>query len=194
MLIRKITDRAEIELYIERFHERSKVKNIERIEIPISYMERSDVYGLFDNDGKMIAGYTLGLRSEYRLMDLVPKDKLSERRYPKNFKDDDCCEVVCLWKLKSTSKSITTRYLWPSIYNNIIKSRKKYLLGHNQNEKLDKLYSFFYPHSIYRGISTKGLSSHLFLYERKKVYIIRFLISTYFPVKRSLDSVFKKSR
>lgn len=192
MKIRKITDKEELKEFRDKFYERSSSSLVDRVEVPLSYLERSDVYGLFNNLNEMIAGYALGLSPEYRLMGLVPNDKLSERSFPENFKDNDCCEVVCLWKLKKTSSSVTLKVLWPNIYDNVIKSGKKYLLGHNQNEKLDKMYSFFGPHTIYKGISTKGVNSRLFLYKRNKVYIIRFLISTYFPLKYKVDQFFKK--
>jgi hypothetical protein len=189
MKIRLITEEQILLEYISGYYECIKTDESNIVKIEVSYLQRSDVYGIFDKDNVLVGGFALGMSTPYRLFELIPQNEKNNINTPNNFNLSDCCEVVCIWKNQSVSKYFTTIVLWPKIFNGVLKSKKKYLLGHSHIKKLNNLYSFLGPFIIYEGDSTAGLPSRLFVYSRIKVFIIRFFISTYFPVVRFIKSI-----
>ncbi len=156
--------------------------------MPFDYFQRSYVIGVFDNE-KMVAGYTLGFDVPLRLPTFVPREEniLSPHEI---FKWEECCEIVCMWKKKEqVSKFFVFRYFWPHILSKTLESNKLFILGHDQNARLDKHYGIFGPVSLYSGPSTIGLPSHLFFYTRGKVRLLK-----YFSLLRSFFHKDFKSR
>ena len=189
MKIKLITEDKYFLQFISGYYESIKTDDSNIVKIEVSYLKRSEVYGIFDKENSLVGGFALGMSTPYRLFELIPDDQKENISTPKNFHQNQCCEVVCIWKNKSVSKYFTTIVLWPKIFNGVLRSKKKYLLGHSHIKKLSNLYSILGPFIIYEGDSTVGLPSRLFVYGRPKVMIIRFFISTYFPVVRFMKSL-----
>jgi hypothetical protein len=186
-LIKKLTTAEEYAAYDEHFmnshspESRSKTKPVGD-----EYFKKSLVFGLFNEQQEMVAGYILGMSPEFRLMRFIPQENLSETL--SKFNLSDCCEIVCVWKKKSVSKADTARYLWPSIFKDFLETNKPFLLGHNQNQKLDKHYGIFTPKTLYHGLSTQLVPSRLFIYSRCKIQILYFFSKYIMSVYLSLKS------
>ena len=140
----------------------------ETTEIPLDYLRNTCVVGLYHGK-QMIAGYIINYDQHLRLLDFVPGEKRNSLKLPSGASWSDCCEVVCVWKSPQVSKYFMSAVFWPRILLEVFQSDKKYLLGHNQSEKLDKFYTALSPNTLYAGLSTYGLPSRLFIYDKKKI-------------------------
>lgn len=172
MRFKKLTTDAQFEEYrrgfLESFQRQSPGASSE---LPLSYLRASTVIGVFDDEDRMVAGYTLGTSLPLRLLDFVPADLRSNLLVPFQGKWSDCCEITCAWRLPSVSLLFMSSRLWPHALIGVLKSGKRILLGHNQNPRLDKFYTALGPATIYSGISSYGLPSRLFAYNRKLVIV-----------------------
>jgi hypothetical protein len=188
---KEIECEKELNIYVENFY-RSLNEGISgnTKKIPMEYLKRSKVVGLYNEENIMVAGYIIGHREPLRLLDFVPEDKKAEMDLPEDFQWEDCCEVVCVWKKKTVTKLYMGSEFWPIVLNEVLSTGKKYLLGHNQCQKLNKHYSLLGPKSLYFGLSTYGLPSNLFIYNRIKLRVIKLFAKTIFP----LTMYFKKKK
>ena len=180
LIIKELCTEQEYELYRDSFYKSLGDISSNTKMISIDYLKASEVFGVFNKEGDMLAGYTLGKQSPLRLLDFVPPE--AELSLPQKFKWDDCCEVVCVWKKKEVNTFYTAHYFWPHILGNVLTSKKKYLLGHNQSKRLDSYYSLLGPKSLYSGVSTYGLPSNLFIYGMIKIRCIRYFSLTLYSI------------
>ena len=173
-LVKRLTQQDEFNTYEEHFM--NSLGNEARLKtnaLGEAYFKSSQVYALVDAQGEMVAGYILGMSKPYRLISFVPIEKITETL--EKFELNNCCEIVCVWKKKTMSKADTAKYLWPNIFNNFLETKKQFLLGHNQNPKLDKRYGILAPRTLYYGLSTHQLPSRLILYSRFRIKLLYFI-------------------
>ena len=137
--------------------------------VPIDYLTRSRVVGVFNGAGDLVAGYVIGTCAPFRLLTFVPEASRSEVLLPGNPDGSDCAEVAAIWKAPGVSNVFMSLRFWPHVLSDVLRSGKKFLLGHNQSERLDQLYTGLAPVTLYFGDSEFGLPSRLFYYGRGKI-------------------------
>jgi hypothetical protein len=143
--------------------------------IPMEYLRASQVVGVFDARDRMVAGYIVGRNKPYRLLEFVPETERAMVVPPHGDFWEDCCEITCTWKLPQVSGTFMSAILWPRVLLTVLFSGKKHLLGHNQREALDRMYTKMGPQTLYVGISTYGFHSRLFAYNRPRLVACLFL-------------------
>lgn len=143
--------------------------------IPMEYLRTSQVVGIFNTDDKMVAGYVYADRQPFRLLEFVPAEPRAMLIPPYGDLWEDCCEITCTWKLPEVSAVFMSARLWPRVLLTVLFSGKKHLLGHNQREALDRMYTKMGPTTLYLGISTYGFHSRLFAYNRPRMIACLFL-------------------
>jgi hypothetical protein len=130
----------------------------------------------------MVAGYILNAKTPFRLLDFVPETARASLALPDKRSWEDCVEVTCVWKVPNRVSHLfmTTRF-WPRVQLEILATRKHLMIGHTQNQKLNQFYTWANPITIYQGVSSFGLPSHLFVYRRWQTvfcYVMLYLFET----------------
>jgi hypothetical protein len=137
-------------------------------DLPIEYLLASRVVGIFAN-GELVAGYTIGTQAPLRLLEFVPEESRSELALPPSASWSDFCEVACVWREPRVSSLIMSCVVWPRILLDVLRTRKRFLLGHNQSKALDRFYTTLGPWTLYSGRSSFGYDSRLFAYSRAMI-------------------------
>jgi len=168
MRFRKLQSLEELEEYRRGF---KSAISTQTSDLSLGYLQSSHVVGVFDDLNKMMAGYTLGTTMPLRLLAFVPVDEQDGLRVPFAGEWTDCCEITVAWKSPEVPLVFMSFYFWPHALIGVLKSGKKILLGHNQSKRLDRFYTGLGPATIYSGISTFGLHSRLFAYNRWRIVL-----------------------
>lgn len=134
--------------------------------IPLAYLQASQVTGVYDSNNRLIAGYVIATAQPLRLLDFVPIEQRPTVISQHQEILANCCEVTCAWRVLEVSPSWMAARFWPHAYLNALKTGKRFFLGHNQHEGLDKLYTQAEPRTLYVGPSSYNLPSRLFVYTR----------------------------
>ena len=176
MRFKRLTKETELEQYRDGFLStiQKKSSNIEKStmsELPLSYLKESLVIGVFNQENLLVAGYTLGTKTPLRLLSFVPENKRESLVVPFDANWNDCCEITCAWKTPEVSLLFMSSRLWPLALIGVLKSGKRILLGHNQSARLDRFYTALGPATIYSGVSSYGLTSRLFAYNRWRIVL-----------------------
>ena len=166
MLFKVLSSTPEYNEYIENFYESLGGKKMATKELTPQFLKMSYVVGLFDNTHSMIGGYILSSSDEPRLLDFVPVGERGNITLPDGSLWTEACEIVCVWKKPEVSSLFMSLVFWPKALAGFFLHKKKYLLGHNQSKKLDKVYTTAGPKTIYLGTSEYGLPSRLFVYNK----------------------------
>jgi hypothetical protein len=192
MACRKLNTDAELLAYQAAFRAGYQQKS-ERTggEVPLEYLRRSDVYGIFNSKGVMVTGYIIGGEEPFRLLDFVPAEDRATLAAPFGLKWSEGCEITCVWKLPEISSLYMCVFLWTRVLWTILFSEKKFLLGHDQNARLDQFYTKAGPITLYRGISSYGLHSRLFSYNRWRIALALLMLVTVETPRRFIRHLFK---
>lgn len=189
--LKKLISEDELIRYSTHFSASLKSTRPENtVPLTIDYMSRCDVYAVFNPNSEMVAGFILGFFAPYRLLEFVPKE--AELAMPLNFKWDQCCEIVCMWKNPNLTRFEMIQNVWGEVFKLFLDSKANYLLGHNQAVKLSQYYSIVGPTNLYIGPSTFGLPSQLFIYPKFKIAVLNtFLLLFYYwlEFKKRLKSL-----
>lgn len=165
-------------------------------EIPMEYLRASTVTGVFENEGtiheKMVAGYVVGNQLPFRLFNFVPPEARPNLVPPWGGTWDDCAEITCAWKTADVSPIFMSAILWPRVDMEVLASGKKVLLGHNQNAALDKFYTKAGPQTVYKGLSSFGLHSHLFAYNRPQMVLCLWMVLFLETPRRIVVQAFRR--
>jgi hypothetical protein len=149
-----------------------KTRGVLRGEIPIEYLRASQVTAVFDGDERMLAGYVIGKSPPFRLLEFVPEDARRQLQPPAGASWDDCCEATCFWRTAEVTPLFMSARVWPRILADAMRSKKRYLLGHNQSARLDELYSRGNMGvTLYSGPSVHGLPSRLSAFETEGILL-----------------------
>ncbi|MCB9675780.1 MAG: hypothetical protein H6737_11720 [Alphaproteobacteria bacterium] len=168
MRIRRLTDPAELATYAERFASISQERSEGVITgaVPMAYLERSRVMGVFDRSGRMVAGFTIGSEPPMRVIErFIPQDAAID--WPPGFREEDCCEAVCAWREPGFSSARMVGLVAP--YGNLmtLTSGKRYMLGVAQHPSLDRYYKSLGGVCVYEGPSRDGLQTWVYLCNRR---------------------------
>jgi hypothetical protein len=189
----QITKDEDLITYRENFYKRLKGGISGKTkQMSLHYLQHSKVVAIFNEENEMVAGYMLGERLPLRLLDFVPVDEREVLETPDEFSFEECVEIVCCWKSPGVPKMFMATQYWPRIFDDALASKKKYLLGHNQSKKLDKMYTIIGPTSLYTGESTYGLPSHLFYFTKNKIRLFKaFALYVYRPARITSETIKK---
>lgn len=177
MRIRRLRSDGEFEVYRRKFAEvYARESKGRTADLPLEYLRSSRPYGVFDRDDEMVAGYTLATGPRFRLLEFVPEEARSKLVLPGGRTWDDCCEITVAWKNPGVSPLFMAARFWPRAILGVLGTGKSLLLGHNQNERLDRFYTGLGPRTLYAGPSSYGLSSRLFVYGRARMIMSVFLL------------------
>ncbi|MFI4918383.1 MAG: hypothetical protein ACHP65_02390 [Legionellales bacterium] len=163
---------AEALLYFAlKFQECKQARRSEAVQkqeppIPLEYLHNSQVFGVFDSNNRMLAGYVIGTMQPFRLLDFVPPESRATVIAQHQVLLDHCCEATCAWRLPEINSVFMSARFWPHAHFQALKTGKRFFLGHNSHPKLDKLYTQAGPRTLYTGPSTYGLPSRVFVYNR----------------------------
>ncbi|MCM0605638.1 MAG: hypothetical protein KA715_06065 [Xanthomonadaceae bacterium] len=193
MNFRKLKTEEELKVFQKGFFDNFQKRGGEATsDIPIDYLQRSKVTGVFNSKGKMVAGYVIGTRTPFRLLDFVPHDKRVKLIPPFHAKWSDCCEITCVWKTRGVSSVFMSAILWPRVNLGVLFSKKRVLFGHDQNPKLDHFYTQGGPLTIYKGESSYGLPSRLFAFNRPRLVIGLFAVLFFITPKRIIKQFVRR--
>ena len=140
--------------------------------IPLTYLRASRATGVFDRKGRMIAGYVVGSSLPLRLLEFVPEEARRSLTPPSDGSWADCCELTCFWRTKEVSPVFMALRVWPRAISEAIRTRKRFLLGHNQSHRLDALYARARGLTLYAGPSVANLPSRLSAYELRGLWAL----------------------
>jgi hypothetical protein len=137
-------------------------------EVSVDYLRRCHaVRGVHDTSGRMVAGYAVCAGGPFRLLEFVPEDTRGTVRPPAGASWEDCCEVTVMWRERQVSRRFMAKAVWPRVVVDVLTSRKRFILGHNEDPGLDAYYRRYLAiESLYCGRSTYGLESRLFAVTR----------------------------
>lgn len=182
--------------FAKQFSEQTKRHSSGQVkgEIPLAYMKNAKVIGLYNNKNILVAGYIINETQPLRLLTFVPDKVLPEISLPRGATLNDFCEATCAWKAPVVPGFYMTFRYWPKLWWECFLSSKKFLLGGNQSEKLDKFYLKGFAQSLYTGPSKIGLPSRLFYYNKRSLlqFILRLLLIE--SPKRYINYRFKRQQ
>lgn len=144
-----------------------RTRGVVKGSVPLEYLRASRVVAVVDGQGRQLAGYVVGWKQPLRLLDFVPEDARRTLPPPPGASWDDCCEITCLWRRPEVSPAFMGARVWPRAIREAIATGKPYLLGGNQNAKLDNLYVDPTRVTLYVGPSAIGLPSRLASFETR---------------------------
>ena len=193
MQFKQLQSDLEFQLYQDGFSkEYSRLTALPSTPIPLDYLQRSSVVGLFNSSGKMVAGYIINGEAPFRLFDFVPPHSRENLTPPFQLSWSNVAEVTCVWKSREVSSIFMSLCFWPRVHWAVFTSGEKALLGHDQNKRLDQFYTWAHPKTLYSGVSSSGLPSHLFAYYKPQLlFCIAMLILVETP-RRTLKRVIKR--
>lgn len=142
---RKITEEAEVEQYVEKWEDYSGVR------LPLDYANNSDVVGAFLH-GKLVGGYMLVTRPEFRSLMFVPDAVKSSHQFFENDKFD-MMEVNGLW-VGSNIKTPKLQFkFWIHLLKDIFFCRKNFLLmmSNSKHKAIEKIHNLTDPQFLYEG-------------------------------------------
>jgi hypothetical protein len=198
--VRRITKEADLREYYQGFNDSLKDSKgfFKPSEIPLDYLQSCEVYAFYDRDGNLVSGYTLGLKSPFRLVNFIPAKNHHKIKLPSGVDYQDCCEVTCLWKSKNCHPVFVSLMLWPHVFYKVLTSGKKLLLGlHYQGKGLDKHYTQLGPITLYQGEAVDNYpNARFFGYRRWQLAFGLVYLLTGETLRRSLKVILgtKKSR
>ena len=172
--VRQVHSQGEIEEFIDGFCTtiEQRTRGAVKGHIDPAYLHASRVTAVVDRDGRMVAGYVIGTRQPLRLLDFVPADVRPALAPPPDASWDDCCEITCFWRRPSVSPLFMSTRVWPRVLSDAIRTRKRFILGHNQSERLDALYAQGGTGiTLYQGPSVSGLPSRLSAHATRGIWI-----------------------
>ena len=133
-----------------------------KIGVELGYLRASHVVGVFDREQRLVAGYVIATRQPLRLLDFVPEPERGRLDPPPGASWEDCCEITCFWRLPEVSPVFMAIGVWPRVIADAIATKKRFIIGFNQIERLDALYSQARTGvTLYAGPSTAGRPARL---------------------------------
>src|SRR5262249_13623438 len=130
------------------------------------YLRSAQVTGVYDDAGRMVAGYIVNTAQPLRLVGFVPPEARATMVLPRGASWDDCAELTCAWKRPGVPAAFMARRFWLRAHLEMLGTRRRWMLGHAENERLDAMYTKSGPRTLYAGPSVNGLPSRLFAYGR----------------------------
>lgn len=161
--------------------------------IALEYLRKAQVFGVFDSNNRMLAGYIINVRQPFRLLSVVPSEPRSAAiiQYKKIF--DHACELTCTWRLPEVSSVFMSSRFWPHAFFNLATTGKRFFLGASANPGLEKLYTQAGQRTLYMGpITVHGITLRIFYYNRFGLLLGMFRILAIETPKRLLKQWHKK--
>ena len=106
MKIKRILDLNELD------HFRKLTNKFIHVLLPIEYLNRSKVFGCYDQVGRLCGGFVLVMEGPFRVIDSIPE--ASEDFIKINLKK--ACEVTGLWFLPSGKDRSKSMKFWIRLY------------------------------------------------------------------------------
>ncbi len=119
------------------------------IEFPLSYLRRSKIFGVFDDDNQLVGGFLIVMEGDLRSFESLP----SLTCLPKKIDRWDVAEVNSLWLSKELRKSASSIVFWLFVIFQLLISGKKYFTYTYSTSKsrLGNFYGRARPITIFEG-------------------------------------------
>jgi hypothetical protein len=112
------------------------------------FLRGRDVYGFFDGQGKMIAGYVINNMPPFRILQLIPADREDGRRFAEGH-EGEFSELIAMWKTSRSKFFYALYYL--QLMATLLRCKSKWLLGAAIRKYAHEFYLRFLPNVIYVG-------------------------------------------
>lgn len=136
---------------IEKFQ--NYTKKFLGIQLPISYINQSDVYVYIDKDRNFLAGYLINKTEPFRLLKQIPESDYNKINFLTHFQKHDIFEINALWISPRLKKGYKNLYVWYKMSKNSLDLKKKALLisANTKNSTIIKYHKLLKPNTIYEG-------------------------------------------
>ncbi|MCG8415412.1 MAG: hypothetical protein MI746_14435 [Pseudomonadales bacterium] len=143
--VRTLSTSEELEHYTE------VVRSYSGVKLPKRYVANSKVVGFFLHE-KLVAGYMLVTKPEFRSLMFIPDEVKSSHDFFKNDKFE-MMEVNGLWVGSSVRNPKHRMQIWTKLVLDIFFCRKKYLLlmSNSKNKVVQSMHSYLKPTELYEG-------------------------------------------
>ncbi|MGM0633357.1 MAG: hypothetical protein ACQETO_09305 [Pseudomonadota bacterium] len=142
---RTLTDERDINEYLKRF------EGYVQVRLPYDYTQRSRIVAAYKGD-RMVAGYMLVTRPEFRSLMFVPDETREQHRF---FRNDqyEMMEVNGLWIGAGVKKASEQFRIWLHMLRDVFACRKKYvlLMADVRNTNIRKIHDMMGSREIYQG-------------------------------------------
>lgn len=167
--------------------ERSQNKH--PVTLPLEYLKKSKVMGVFNRKNEMVAGWVLNFKAPFRILEAIPTEEYAKNKFLQKTPEKDLCEATCIWRSSKISSLHFGLVVWPRVVLNCANSKRRYIISGSLQNKTRDLYEVGSPLMIYKGpsvsIHTHSTGDvHVFAFTRTRIivnYMSNFLML--FPMR-----------
>lgn len=142
---RTLTDEKDINEYLQRF------EGYVRVKLPYDYTRRGRIVAAY-RAGKMVAGYMLVTKPDYRSLMFVPDEVREQHEF---FRNDpyEMMEVNGLWIGAGLRRASDQFRVWLHMLRDVFLCRKKYvlLMADMRNANIGRIHGMMGSKEIYQG-------------------------------------------
>lgn len=158
MEFRTINAPAEVSRFLDRFNFYVGVR------LPDQYAQQGTITGLYDENGILVGGYMIITQPNFRILNMIPDAVKYEHPFFKDAALSDIVEVNGVWLARKATRGTTPKKLWIHILNDVIKTKKNYLLimADARNKNVQLVHQDLRPKLIFQGTPElqAGVVSH----------------------------------
>lgn len=140
-----LTDENDINEYLQRF------EGYVRVKLPYDYTQRARIVAAYKGN-RMVAGYMLVTRPDYRSLMFVPDEVREQHPF---FKNDqyEMMEVNGLWIGAGLRRASDQFRIWLHMLRDVFLCRKKYvlLMADTRNTNIGRIHGLMGSKEIYQG-------------------------------------------
>lgn len=164
-------------------------QNEHPVTLPIDYLKKSKVIGVFNKKNEMVAGWVLNFKAPFRILEAIPAEQYAKNEFLQKTPEKDLCEVTCIWRSSKILPLYFGLVVWPRVVLSCVHAKRRYIIGGDLQNKTRDLYEVASPIMIYKGpsvsIHTHSKEDvHIFAFTRTRLianYMRNFLML--FPVR-----------
>jgi hypothetical protein len=136
----------------------------------------------------MVAGYVVGTEEPLRLLGFVPEPARKTLAPPEGASWSDCCEIACFWKEAGVNSVYMSARVWPQAIVDAVRTGRRFLIGHNQSQRLDELYmKSGRGITLYAGLSVANVPSRLVAFRTRGIWRDTVHVITVVNMERALS-------
>ncbi len=123
------------------------------IVFPVEYLKRGLVRALVDADGKVLGGYALIHKGNFRCIESLPKIK--KLKVKKVINDNNTLEFNGLWISKEIENGADRLKFWLQLWKDISFSKKKYVVFAYKitNINAERIFKMVHSQTLFRGVT-----------------------------------------
>lgn len=177
-------------------------QNKHPVTLPMDYIKRSKVIGVFNKNNEMVAGWILNFKPPFRILEAIPAEERAKNKFLQKTPEKDLCEATGIWRSPKISSLHFGLVVWPRVILSCVNSKRRYIISGSLQNKTRDLYEVGSPLMIYKGpsVSVHTHSTddvHVIAFTRPRIianYIKNFLMLFPVRLRKEIGKKQKKSK